>query len=63
MTDTQMVRGTNFTCFHAGPKNGWTQFRLEPPDVPMPAELKADERHHNPMGTLHGGSSPQESQL
>ena len=40
MTNDQMVRGTNFTCFHAGPREGWTQFRLEPPDVPMPAKGK-----------------------
>jgi mannose-6-phosphate isomerase-like protein (cupin superfamily) len=40
MTDDQMVRGTNFVCFHAGPKEGWTQFRLEPPDVPMPTRGK-----------------------
>ena len=40
MTNDQMVRGTNFTCFHAGPREGWTQFRLEPPDVPMPIRGK-----------------------
>jgi uncharacterized cupin superfamily protein len=40
MTDKQMVRGTNFTCFHAGPKEGWAQYRLEPPDVPLPAQGK-----------------------
>ena len=40
MTHDQMVRGTNFTCFHAGPREGWTQFRLEPPDVPLPARGK-----------------------
>jgi len=34
------VRGTNFTCFHAGPMEGWSQFRLEPPDVPLPARGK-----------------------
>jgi hypothetical protein len=39
MTDKQMVRGTNFTCFHAGPKEGWTPYRLDPPDVPLPAEV------------------------
>jgi hypothetical protein len=38
MLHDKTVRGTNFTCFHAGPKEGWTQFRLEPPDVPMPAK-------------------------
>jgi len=40
MTTDTTVRGTQFTCFHAGPKEGWTQFRLEPPDVPMPARGK-----------------------
>jgi mannose-6-phosphate isomerase-like protein (cupin superfamily) len=35
-----MVQGSNFTCFHAGPKEDWTQFRLEPPDVPLPAKGK-----------------------
>src|SRR6516165_6934596 len=40
MLDDRTVRGTNFTCFHAGPKEGWMQFRLEPPDVPLPAKGK-----------------------
>ncbi len=34
------VRGTNFTCFHAGLMESWSQFRLEPPDVPLPARGK-----------------------
>src|SRR5262249_52985626 len=34
------VRGTHFTCFHAGPIEGWAQFRLEPPDVPLPTRGK-----------------------
>ena len=34
------VQGTNFTGFHAGPREGWTQFRLEPPEVPGPARGK-----------------------
>jgi uncharacterized cupin superfamily protein len=34
MLNDQMVRGTNFTGVHAGPKEAWTQFRLEPPEVP-----------------------------
>jgi mannose-6-phosphate isomerase-like protein (cupin superfamily) len=38
--DDRTVRGTNFTCFHAGPKETWTQYRLEPPDVPRPARGK-----------------------
>jgi uncharacterized cupin superfamily protein len=40
MTDKQMVQGTDFTCFHAGPKEGWTEFRLEPPEVPVQAKGK-----------------------
>jgi mannose-6-phosphate isomerase-like protein (cupin superfamily) len=40
MTGEKTVRGTNFTCFHAGSKEGWTQFRLEPPDVPLPTRGK-----------------------
>ncbi|HKB35096.1 MAG TPA: cupin domain-containing protein [Gemmataceae bacterium] len=40
MLNDRMVRGTNFTCVHVGPKEGWTQYRLEPPDVPLPARGK-----------------------
>jgi mannose-6-phosphate isomerase-like protein (cupin superfamily) len=40
MTNDQMVRGTNFTCFHAGPKEDWAQYRLEPPNVPVPTRGK-----------------------
>jgi mannose-6-phosphate isomerase-like protein (cupin superfamily) len=40
MLDDKTVRGSNFTCFHAGPMEGWTQFRLDPPDVPLPAKGK-----------------------
>ena len=40
MLNDETVRGTNFTCFHAGPMEGWAQFRLEPPDVPLPARGK-----------------------
>jgi mannose-6-phosphate isomerase-like protein (cupin superfamily) len=40
MQSPNIVRGSSFTCFHAGPKEGWTQFRLEPPDVPVPAKGK-----------------------
>ena len=40
MRNDQTVRGTHFTCFHAGPKEAWGQFRLEPPAVPMPAKGK-----------------------
>ena len=37
MLNDKMTQCANFTCFHAGPMEGWTQFRLEPPDVPLPA--------------------------
>jgi mannose-6-phosphate isomerase-like protein (cupin superfamily) len=40
MLNKKTVRATNFTCFHAGPMEGWTEFRLEPPNVPMPAKGK-----------------------
>jgi quercetin dioxygenase-like cupin family protein len=40
MLNDKTVRGTNFTCCHAGPMGGWAQFRLGPPDVPMPARGK-----------------------
>jgi mannose-6-phosphate isomerase-like protein (cupin superfamily) len=40
MTDDRTVRGTHFACFHAGPKEEWGQFRLEPPAVPIPAKGK-----------------------
>ena len=34
MTSEKTVRGTNFTCVHAGPMEGWTQYVLEPPAAP-----------------------------
>src|SRR5437667_2185375 len=40
MLNDKTVRGTHFTCFHAGSMEGWAQFRLEPPDVPLPARGK-----------------------
>ena len=40
MLNDRTVRNTNFTCVHAGPKEGWKEFRLEPPDVPMPTRGK-----------------------
>ena len=40
MTEEKTVRGTNFTCYHAGPMAGWTEYRLGPPDVPLPARGK-----------------------
>ena len=40
MLADKTVRGTNFTCFHAGPMEDWAQFGLQPPDVPMPIRGK-----------------------
>jgi len=40
MMSDQAVQGINFTCYHAGPKEDWAKFRLEPPDVPLPAKGK-----------------------
>ena len=40
MPSERTVRANNFTCFHAGPMEGWAQFRLEPPDVPLPTKGK-----------------------
>jgi mannose-6-phosphate isomerase-like protein (cupin superfamily) len=40
MRNDKTLQGANFTCFHAGPTEGWTQFHLEPPDVPRPARGK-----------------------
>jgi mannose-6-phosphate isomerase-like protein (cupin superfamily) len=40
MTDEKTVRGTHFACLHAGSKEGWTRFRAEPPEVPVPARGK-----------------------
>src|ERR1043166_7288361 len=40
MTEAQTIRGANFHGFHAGPKDGWTQYCLEPPEVPMSAKGK-----------------------
>jgi mannose-6-phosphate isomerase-like protein (cupin superfamily) len=40
MLSEKTVRGAHFAGFHAGPMEGWTQFHLEPPDVPLPARGK-----------------------
>jgi mannose-6-phosphate isomerase-like protein (cupin superfamily) len=40
MLNDKTIRGANFTCFHAGAKDGWTQFHMGPPDVPLPAKGK-----------------------
>ncbi len=40
MSSERTIRGANFAGFHAGPKEGWSQFGLEPPAVPRPAKGK-----------------------
>ena len=50
MLTDKTIQGTNFTCFHAGPKDGWMQFRLEPPSVPLPTKGKLFLR--NLVGSL-----------
>ena len=40
MPNERTVRAANFTCFHARRMEGWAQFRLEPPDVPLPTQGK-----------------------
>ena len=40
MPNDKTVRGSNFTCYHAGPMEGWTQFGLEPPNAPVPMQGK-----------------------
>jgi mannose-6-phosphate isomerase-like protein (cupin superfamily) len=45
MLSEKTLRGTNYTCFHAGAKEEWTQFRSEPPAVPMPARGKLFLQH------------------
>jgi hypothetical protein len=31
MLNDRTVQGTHFNCFHAGPKEEWAPYRLEPP--------------------------------
>ena len=40
MMNEKTVQGTHFTCVHTGPKEGWIQHRVEPPEVPLPAKGK-----------------------
>jgi mannose-6-phosphate isomerase-like protein (cupin superfamily) len=40
MDREKSTQGTNFTCFHAGPVEEWTQYHLQPPEVPRPARGK-----------------------
>jgi mannose-6-phosphate isomerase-like protein (cupin superfamily) len=40
MNELQMIRGANFACIHAGPKQGWQEFRLKRPEAPAPVRGK-----------------------
>src|SRR3979409_374682 len=40
MLNEKTIRGANFTGFHAGAKDGWAQYGLEPPAGPRPAKGK-----------------------
>jgi mannose-6-phosphate isomerase-like protein (cupin superfamily) len=40
MFDEKTICGENFTAVHIGPMVEWTQFRLEPPAVPLPVKGK-----------------------
>lgn len=35
MIDERRISGSNFTGFHAGPKEEWKQYRLDRPEVPI----------------------------
>jgi mannose-6-phosphate isomerase-like protein (cupin superfamily) len=45
MLKEQTTLATNFTAFHAGPMSEWQEFRVEPPDVPLPAKGKLFLQH------------------
>ena len=40
MLNDRTVQGTHFTCYHAGPMEGWAHYRLEPPNAPVPMQGK-----------------------
>jgi mannose-6-phosphate isomerase-like protein (cupin superfamily) len=40
MLTERTKQGTNFTCVHAGPTDGWEHFKIERPDVPRTAKGK-----------------------
>jgi mannose-6-phosphate isomerase-like protein (cupin superfamily) len=40
MWSEKQLRGENFAGFHAGPMTEWTQFHLQPPEVPVAAKGK-----------------------
>ena len=45
MSNDPTVQGSHFTCFHAGPKEEWAQYRLEPPNAPVPMQGQLFLRH------------------
>jgi mannose-6-phosphate isomerase-like protein (cupin superfamily) len=40
MSIDQVVHAANYSCVHAGAKEGWTRFRLDPPVTPLPVRGK-----------------------
>lgn len=40
MSEEKKFKGANFDGFHAGPKEQWSQFKAERPEVPMPTRGK-----------------------
>ncbi len=40
MLNDKTVQAANFTCFHAGPMEGWAQYRLESPNAPVQMQGK-----------------------
>jgi len=40
MLTDRTIQGANFTCFEAGPREGWNDFRLEPPHAPIAMQGK-----------------------
>ena len=40
MLNDKTVQAANFTCFHAGPMEGWARYRLEPPNAPVQMQGK-----------------------
>ena len=40
MSHERTVRGNSYTCYHAGPREGWADLRLEPPNAPVPMQGK-----------------------
>ena len=40
MANDEIIRGKHFTCLHTGLKEEWSQYGVEPPEVPFPAKGK-----------------------